>query len=410
MNNYNVFTNESCKPIKAWTKGLEIEPQAMKQLYNVSGMPFIFKHLAVMPDVHYGKGATVGSVIATQKAIIPAAVGVDIGCGMLAQRLDLTASDLPDNLHPLRLAIEAAVPHGRSDNGGDNDVGKFKEIPQRNAAYCDNSTLSEYLDLILEKHPRLSRWKDRWAYQLGTLGTGNHFIEVCLDDTQQVWIMLHSGSRGVGNAIGTYFIERAKEHMRRYFINLPDADLSYLPEDTQDFRDYLEAVSWAQEYALSNRYLMMEVVLEATSVTLGRHIVPVEEAVSCHHNYVSRENHFNQNVIVTRKGAVRARKGDLGIIPGSMGTGSFIVVGKGSADSFNSCSHGAGRSMSRGEANKLISLEEHAKAMTGIEARLDADVLDESPRAYKDINAVMAAQEDLVDIIHHLHQVLNVKG
>ena len=410
MSFYSVFTHTNCKPIKAWIGDLPIEEAAFTQLKNVSSLPFIFKHLAVMPDVHYGKGATVGSVIATQGAIIPAAVGVDIGCGMMAVRTNLTAGMLPDNLHTIRINIEAVVPHGRSDNGGENDVGKHKELPARVEAVAKNSMMRDLFDEIIEKHPKLSRWTDRWPYQLGTLGTGNHFIEVCLDEADNVWIMLHSGSRGVGNSIGTYFIERAKEHMRRWYINLPDMDLAYLPEDTQDFKDYLEAVSWAQEYALFNRGLMMGAVVESISKTLNQPITYEEEAVNCHHNYVARENHFNQNVIITRKGAVRARATDLGIIPGSMGTGSYIVRGKGNPDSFTSCSHGAGRRMSRGAAVKQITLADHAKAMQGIEARLDADVLDESPAAYKDITSVMAAQVDLVDIVHTLRQIVNVKG
>lgn len=411
MAGYKVFALPGIKPIKAWIDGVQLERAAEQQLFNVAKLPFIFKHVAVMPDVHYGIGCTVGSVIATQHAIIPAAVGVDIGCGMIAAKTNLKAHDLPDNLHAVRLSIEAAVPHGRTDDGRGDDKGKFKELTPRVEAYVKNSLICDEFASIVVKHPKLTQWFSRFAFQLGTLGTGNHFIELCLDENNDVWVMLHSGSRGVGNAIGRYFIERAKEHMRRYYINLPDQDLSYLPEDTDDFRDYIEAVGWAQEYALANRCLMLEAVLEAVSGALGRSVFVIqEEVINCHHNYVARENHFNQNVIVTRKGAVRARTTDLGIIPGSMGTGSFIVRGKGNPDSFNSCSHGAGRIMSRGQAKKLISLEQHAKAMTGIEARLDEDILDESPAAYKDIGAVMKAQDSLVEIVHKLKQVVNVKG
>jgi tRNA-splicing ligase RtcB len=407
----NVHISEGAAPIKMWTDGVQVEPQAMAQLENVSRLPFIFKHVAVMPDCHWGMGATVGSVIATKGAIVPAAVGVDIGCGMVAARTNLVASDLPDNLHGVRLAIEAAVPHGRTDNGGENDRGSWHDLSPRIEAFVkNNERMNEGFASIGAKHPMLARWGARYQRHLGTLGTGNHFIEICIDESEVVWFMLHSGSRGVGNQIGRYFIERAKEHMRRYFVTLPDAELSYLPAGTEDFKDYVEAVDWAQEYALANRCLMMEAVREATTKALGRDVTITTEAVNCHHNYVALENHFSQNVIVTRKGAVRAREGDLGIIPGSMGTGSFVIRGKGNKESFQSCSHGAGRSMSRGAAKKAITLEQHAEAMKGIEARLDADVIDESPAAYKPIGDVMAAQTDLVEIVHRLRQVVNVKG
>lgn len=409
MSNFEVMETEGAI-VKMWTRGVQVEDQARAQLKNVAKLPFIFKHVAAMPDVHWGMGATVGSVIATKGAIVPAAVGVDIGCGMIAAKTNLAASDLPDNLHAVRLAIEAAVPHGRTDNGGENDRGAWHDLPERVSAVATNSLLKEGFAAITEKHPKLARWAARFPRHLGTLGTGNHFVEICLDENQDVWFMLHSGSRGVGNQIGQYFIERAKEHMKRYFVNLPDQDLAYLPDGTQDFKDYVEAVEWAQGYAMFNRHLMMEAVTEAVSVALGRPIGRKEEAVNCHHNYVSREHHFGQNVIVTRKGAVRAREGDLGIIPGSMGTGSFIVRGKGNADSFHSCSHGAGRAMSRGAAKRAITMAMHAEAMNGIEARLDEDVIDESPAAYKPIGAVMAAQTDLVDVVHRLRQVVNVKG
>jgi tRNA-splicing ligase RtcB len=411
MSDFEFRSVEGGSPIKMWTHGVQVEEQALQQLDNVSRLPFIFKHVAAMPDVHWGMGATVGSVIATKGAIVPAAVGVDIGCGMIAAKTNLVASDLPDNLHAVRLGIEAAVPHGRTDNGGDNDRGAWGEPSPRVEAFARNSErMNEEFATITVKHPKLTRWAKRYPRHLGTLGTGNHFIELCLDDRDDVWVMLHSGSRGVGNAIGQYFIARAREHMQRYFINLPDADLAYLPDGTQDFKDYVEAVDWAQNYALANRYLMLEAVIEAVGAALGRAVVVSTEAVNCHHNYVAREHHFGQNVIVTRKGAVRAREGDLGIIPGSMGTGSFIVRGKGNPDSFASCSHGAGRAMSRGEAKRRITLEDHAKAMAGIEARLDADVIDESPAAYKPINAVMEAQQSLVEIVHRLRQIVNVKG
>lgn len=409
--NYSYYENEGGAPLKLWDTHKEFDSNAMEQLFNCAKLPFIHSHIAGMPDVHWGMGATVGSVIATRGAIVPAAVGVDIGCGMLAFRTELTSHHLPDNLHELRCAIEKAVPHGRTDNGGPNDRGAWGSSDYPFTVFDKWKLLRDRYSEITEKHPGArAKTTDR---QLGTLGTGNHFIEMCLDEEDRVWFMLHSGSRGPGNKIGMYFIEKAKEEMRRYYIDkfLPDMDLAYLVEYSEIFDDYLEAVQWAQDYALANRQIMMEEVLNAASKLIKGCPIRVNDvAVNCHHNYVSRENHFDANVLVTRKGAVRARKGDLGIIPGSMGTGSFIVEGLGNPDSFCSCSHGAGRVMSRGQAKKLITMEQHAKAMEGIEARLDADVLDESPAAYKDIGAVMKAQEDLVVIKHRLHQVLNVKG
>ena len=392
-------------PLKLWDSHLPFEPQAMDQLRNVAQLPFIHGQIAGMPDVHWGQGATIGSVIATKGAIIPAAVGVDIGCGMMAVRTTARADQLPDNLHAMRTAIEKAVPHGRTDNGGRGDSGAWHNVPEAQAQAW--SAMAAEYDAIIEKHPRAKAFNT--ANHLGSLGTGNHFIEVCLDESDALWVMLHSGSRGVGNRFGSYFIELAKQDMRKWFINLPDADLGYFPEGTDHFDDYWAAVSWAQRYARVNRELMMAAVLRAIAPFLPAFAV-TEEAVNCHHNYVSREAHFGENVLVTRKGAVRARVGDLGIIPGSMGTGSFIVEGLGNPASFQSCSHGAGRKMSRGAAKKSISLADHAAAMTGIEARLDKDVIDESPAAYKDIGAVMAAQSDLVTIRHRLRQVVNVKG
>lgn len=398
----NVIKIEGGAPIKAWTDGVQVEDAALKQLHNASRLPFLYKHIAVMPDVHWGMGATVGSVIATQGAIIPAAVGVDIGCGMMAVKTNLSASDLPDNLLDVRSAIEKAVPHGRTDNGGANDRGAWGE-PRFGNWYAP-------LMKICDKHPKLEKPAQRSGRHIGTLGTGNHFIEVCLDESQSVWVMLHSGSRGIGNSIGSYFIEKAKEDMRRWFINLPDVDLAYLPQGSENFKDYVEAVHWAQGFALTNRETMMAASLAAFSESLGRPVETGAVAVNCHHNYVSWESHFGKNVMVTRKGAVRAREGDLGIIPGSMGAKSFIVRGKGNADSFHSCSHGAGRAMSRGDARRRFTLEDHAKATEGVECRKDAEVIDETPAAYKSIDAVMAAQTDLVDIVHTLKQVVCVKG
>jgi len=394
-------------PLKLWDSHGEFDEGAMQQLRNTAQLPFIHKHVAGMPDVHWGMGATVGSVVATKGAIVPAAVGVDIGCGMMAIRTDITSHRLPDNLKQFRSDIESAIPHGRTDNGGKNDRGAWGEAPARNEHRIKE--LEKGYNDIIAKHPKAEHWA--WQRHLGTLGTGNHFIEVCLDEEDYVWFMLHSGSRGVGNRLGSYFIQKAKEEMERYYIDkfLPDKDLSYLVEHTELFDDYVESVSWAQNYAYLNRESMMEQVCRVAYILLGE-FRSTETAINCHHNYVEKENHFGKNVLVTRKGAVRARKGDLGIIPGSMGTGSFIVEGLGNPDSFCSCSHGAGRTMSRGQAKKTITLEEHARAMEGIEARLDEDVLDESPAAYKDIGAVMKAQDDLVKVKHRLRQVVNVKG
>ena len=395
-------------PIKAWTRGVQVEDAARQQLLNLAGMPFIHSHVAAMPDVHWGKGATVGSVIATKGAIIPAAVGVDIGCGMAAQRTSLTASDLPDSLHKLRSAIEARIPHGRTDNGGKGDRGAWGETPEANCAALGHQL--DELKIIADKHPKLAKAAERAPSHAGTLGTGNHFVEVCLDEQQRVWVMLHSGSRGIGNRIGTYFIEAAKKDMERWFISLPDKDLAYLPQGSEMFNDYFDAVSWAQTYARTNRDLMMAAALTAVAEVVPKPFSCDSEAVNCHHNYVSWERHFGANVMLTRKGAVDAHEGVLGIIPGSMGAKSFIVRGKGNRDAFCSCSHGAGRKMSRGEATRTFTLDDHAAATAGVECRKDAGVLDETPAAYKDIDAVMAAQTDLVDIVHTLKQVVCVKG
>ncbi|HVE71436.1 MAG TPA: RtcB family protein [Thermoanaerobaculia bacterium] len=405
MATYEVLGGERGVPIKAWTRGVAVDDEAKKQLYNVASLPFIYRWIAAMPDVHWGMGATVGSVIPTTKAIIPAAVGVDIGCGMMAVRTTLTASQLPDDLKKIRGAIERAVPHGRTDNGGRNDRGAWKSPPRAQLEVW--SDLGPRYHDIVAKHPRLGRGND--LNHLGTLGTGNHFIEVCLDEEQCVWFMLHSGSRGVGNRIGSYFIELAKQDMRKAHIDLPDANLAYLKEGTKHFDEYVEAVQWAQDYAMANRRLLMESVVEAVRPLLP----PFEaksEVVNCHHNYVAIEKHYGQEVFVTRKGAVRAAEGDLGIIPGSMGAKSFIVRGKGNPESFHSCSHGAGRSMSRTEAKKRFTIDDHVRATHGVECRKDKDVIDETPAAYKPIEAVMSAQSDLVDVVHALRQVVCVKG
>jgi len=405
--NYNVISEKGV-PIKAWTKGVPVEEAAQKQLLNVAQLPFVFKWVAAMPDVHYGIGATVGSVIPTKGAIIPAAVGVDIGCGMMAVKTSLTASQLPDNLHGIRTAIEKAVPHGRTDNGGKNDRGAWAKPPASTLAAWGK--LNEGFERIVQKYPKLNH--PQRINHLGTLGTGNHFIEVCLDsENQNVWFMLHSGSRGVGNRIGTFFIELAKGDMRKWIINLPDADLAYLPQGTEHFDDYVEAVHWAQEYALLNRQVMMENIIAAVRNSgLTPEFDATLEAVNCHHNYVTWEHHYGENVLITRKGAVRAREGDMGIIPGSMGARSYIVRGKGNPESFTSCSHGAGRAMSRTEAKRRFSVADHIAATQGVECRKDEHVIDETPMAYKSIDAVMEAQKDLVEIVHTLRQVVCVKG
>lgn len=405
MSQYTVLESSNV-PVKAWVDGVPFEAGAQKQLLNLASLPFIHKWVAAMADCHVGLGATVGSVIATKGAIIPAAVGVDIGCGVNAIRTTLTANDLPDDMKHVRSAIEKAVPHGRTDNGGIHDRGAWHDVqPEGEAAWMGLE--GRYL-AIIGRHPKIEH--TRSPNHLGTLGTGNHFIELCLDESNDVWIMLHSGSRGIGNKIGTYFVELAKQDMRRWFINLPDMDLAYLPEGTDHFEDYCEAVDWAQRYASENRDLMVRAIVASLKKTRLPPFGLRDEAISCHHNYVERENHYGENVWLTRKGAVRARKGDLGIIPGSMGTKSYIVRGKGNPESFNSCSHGAGRRMSRGEARRRFTLEDHADAMKGVEARLDADVIDETPGAYKDVEAVMAAQDDLVEVVHTLKQILVVKG
>jgi tRNA-splicing ligase RtcB len=403
---FDVQHVEGGKPIKMWTRGVPVDDKAREQLRKAARMPFVFKHVAAMPDVHVGIGATVGSVIPTKGAVIPAAVGVDIGCGMMAARTSLMASDLPDNLEGIRSAIERAVPHGRDVGRGKRDSGSWGDPPP--AIVEAWATLAERFQRITNKYPRLKNTNN--LVHLGTLGTGNHFIELCLDSEQRVWIMLHSGSRGVGNAIGSFFIELAKQDMRKWFVNLPDEDLAYFPEGTDHFDDYVEAVEWAQDFAALNRRMMMTNVIRALRSQIAKPFDAELEAVNCHHNYVRRENHFGENVLVTRKGAVRAAKGVMGIIPGSMGAKSFIVRGLGNTESFESCSHGAGRVMSRNEAKRQVTLAEHVADTAGVECRKDAGVIDETPKAYKPIEAVMAAQADLVEIVHTLKQVVCVKG
>lgn len=394
-------------PVKIWTR--DVEHEAIQQLVNVSQLPIVHGHIAAMPDVHAGIGATVGSVIPTLAAIIPAAVGVDIGCGMNAVRLSLTASELPDSLRSVRSAIEAAVPVGFSQH----DSSKVRGSQHARTA----RVLDQRLDAIVKKHPALmkmqKRFNETWVCQLGTLGGGNHFIELCLDESQQVWVMLHSGSRGIGNVMGRYFIDAARKDMRRHQLNLPDADLAYFSEGSEWFDDYVEAVDWAQDYAMLNRREMMRLVLQVLERVLSPRINAwkvMGEAVNCHHNYVARERHFGENVFVTRKGAISAREGELGIIPGSMGARSYIVRGLGNPESLCSCSHGAGRRMSRTAAKRRFSRDDLEAQTQGVECRKDGGVLDEIPGAYKDIDEVMANQSDLVEVVHTLKQFICIKG
>jgi tRNA-splicing ligase RtcB len=405
-----VIKEEGSAPIKAWvaTKAEirggdrcvepDIEDSALKQLKNLARLPFLAPNgIAVMPDVHAGIGATVGSVIATVDAIIPAAVGVDIGCGMNAVRLSLKASDLPDSLAYIRSKIEAAVPVGFARH----------DLPKARALYDASPVMTGH---IPDAAGTLISDYYKTASQLGTLGGGNHFIELCIDENQDVWIMLHSGSRGIGNQIGREFIDLAKEEMERWHIKLPDNDLAYLPEDTEVFKDYVESVEWAQAYALENRATMMRAVVDVLRSCIEKPFELTSEAINCHHNYISRESHFGKNLWITRKGAIRAREGDLGIIPGSMGQRSYIVRGKGNPESYCSCSHGAGRVMSRTEAKRRFSLTDLIAQTEGVECRKDAGVIDEIPGAYKLIDEVMANQRDLVEVVHTLKQVLCIKG
>ena len=386
-------------PVKIWTH--DVDERSMEQLNNIAKMPFIHHHVAAMPDVHLGIGATIGSVIATHKAIIPAAVGVDLGCGMVAARLSLTAKDLDEkSLKKVFDQISRDVPVGRGQHD-DNRVLVATAKP-----------FEAGLKSLTDRHPELLKTFgkfSKWINQMGTLGGGNHFIEVCLDETDQVWVMLHSGSRGIGNAIADHFIKLARKDMERWMIQLPDRDLAYFPEGTEHFADYVEAVHWAQEYARQNRQSMLELVLSA----LARHLPPFEvttEVVNCHHNYIAKEHHFGSDVWVTRKGAIRARLGDIGIVPGSMGARSYIVAGKGNPDSFNSSAHGAGRRMSRTAGEKCFTEADLVEQTAGVICRKDKDVLDEIPGAYKDIDQVMADQNDLTEILHSLKQVVCVKG
>ena len=399
--------------VKMWTKFVPVESGAIDQLRSITSLPFVFKHVAAMPDVHIGTGSTVGTVMATKSAVIPAAVGVDIGCGMIACRTSLKAEDLPDNLHKLRTEIENMVPVGFDDHS----ISRLNTTGQGNTRTVLNNhwnQLKKKLDEITTKHLTLEKMagkSDEKAYrQLGSLGGGNHFIELNIAaEDNHVWIMLHSGSRGMGNIIGRYFIELAQKDMESQQIKLPNKDLAYLQEGSQYYDDYIEAVEWAQEYARRNREAMLALVITAMTRHLPRFTL-VEKAISCHHNYISQENHFGEDVIITRKGAVSAQLGELGIIPGSMGAKSFIVRGLGNPESFHSCQHGAGRVMSRSAAKKLITVDDHIKATEGVECRKDEGMIDESPAAYKNIDDVMNSSKDLVEIVYTLKQVLCCKG
>ena len=397
-----VIQDEGARPIKIWTD--EVEASALTQLKNLSRLPFIASNgVACMPDVHAGIGSTVGTVIATEKAVIPAAVGVDIGCGMNAVRLSLKASDLPDNLKPLRDEIEKRVPLGV---GGGHD--HMREVELEMITPINAEFMNSVVQPLYKNN--MQKFREKAASQLGTLGSGNHFIEICIDENQDVWIMLHSGSRGIGNMIGTHYIGLAKRDMEKFFVSLPDDNLAYFPEDTENFDDYMAAVGWAQNYALENRKIMMSEVLMAMRLMIPVEFHITQEAINCHHNYVEKENHFGRNMWVTRKGAIRARQGDLGIIPGSMGQRSYIVRGKGDIQSYCSCSHGAGRVMSRAEAKRRFSITDLIAQTEGVECRKDEGVIDEIPASYKSIDEVMANQTDLVEVVHTLKQVLCVKG
>ena len=402
MNDFNYITYQTRNAqIKAWIKGVPIEDGAKQQLYNTAELPIVYKHIAAMPDVHWGLGATVGSIIPTKQAIIPAAVGVDIGCGMCAIRTSLTSHDLPENLGRLRNKIERKVPVGFDDFDKRKEVGK-------DAPKTWQNIFEKRYKKILDKHPKLNSKKNP-VMQLGTLGGGNHFIEICLDESDRVWIMLHSGSRNAGNRIGSYFISKAKKEMEKLGIKLVDKNLSYFNEGSELFDDYVDAVGWAQEYAKINRKMMLETILNIFR-KIFKNFTTDKKAVNCHHNYVQLENHFGQNLWITRKGAVSAMEGELGIIPGSMGTRSYIVEGKGNPESFHSCAHGAGRLMSRKKAKKNFTVEDHIQATRGVECRKDKHVLDETPGAYKNIDDVMNAQKDLVNVLYALKQIVCVKG
>lgn len=389
-------------PIKIWSDLSSVESAAIDQLTNTANLPFVFKHVAAMPDVHLGKGATVGSVIATKGAVCPAAVGVDIGCGMMAARTDLDPKVVQDKITAIRLSIERSIPVGTDSN---NKITSSVENWKQWKSW-------EELSVIGHTGKDTAEMYKRAKSQVGSLGGGNHFIEICLDTNNAVWVMLHSGSRNLGKVVAERHMDKAKDLMKQMFINLPDPDLAYFAQGTQEFQNYLADVEWCQEYAAQNRREMMARVLKDLSYAVHGEpdAINVDMKVNCHHNYIAKENHYGENVLITRKGAVRARTDDLGIIPGSMGTRSYIVRGLGNQESFCSCSHGAGRRMSRGEAKRRFSVSDLQQQTAGIECRKDEGVLDEIPGAYKDIDEVMANQTDLVEVVAQLRQIMCIKG
>lgn len=385
--------NKGRVPVKIWTE--DVESSALDQLANIANLPFVFKHVAVMPDVHLGKGATVGSVIATKNAISPAAVGVDLGCGMCAAKIQgVKASDI-DNLDELRHSIERSIPLGPESF-------QPSGIPKESKEWDGWANWGGLTEKVKDKRRKAET-------QLGTLGGGNHFVEICLDENDEVWVMLHSGSRNIGKSIAEVHIDLAKGLMKKMFIHLPDPDLAYLAMGTPEYKNYLSDLKWAQAYAFKNRQVMMSSVVKDLFHHLKRSIV-IETLVNCHHNFVEWENHYGENVLVTRKGAIRARVGDMGIIPGSMGTKSYIVEGLSNPESFNSCSHGAGRRMSRSEAKRRFTMDDLIEQTKGIECRKDSGVIDEIPGAYKDIDTVISNSSDLIKVRAVLHQILCIKG
>lgn len=403
---YELHNNPNRVPIKSWIPDHEIDPSAKHQLFNTSAVPIVGPWLAVMPDVHAGIGSTVGSVIPTNHAIIPASLGVDIGCGMLAARLNVRAEQLPDSLTEVRRAIEQYVPVGFADFSRTAFANKRNMI-----IWSELKNLGASFDAKVASHAPQEFKDSKYEQQIGTLGGGNHFIELCLDERDELWLMLHSGSRNIGNRIGRYYITKARECMERNNLSLPDKDLAWLDESDPIFHAYMDSVEWAQYYAALNRNMMMLQVLDALRAVRGFPTTQItEKAVTCHHNYVAKETHYGQSLYITRKGAISAKAGELGIIPGSMGARSYIVRGKGNPTSFTSCSHGAGRRMSRSEAKRQYSVADVLAATEGVECRKDAGVIDEIPMAYKDIDEVIAAQTDLVEVVHTLKQIVCIKG
>lgn len=396
--------------IKIWAHGVPMEESVLTQARNLAAVPGVSR-VAIMPDAHFGNGACVGSAILTEDIVIPAAVGVDIGCGMIAAPLNLHRSDLPESLSALRAAIEARVPVGRTNNGQRGDRGAWGEPPS-DVMDVWNERLRAGYEAMIAKHPAIAH--QFVTNHLGTLGTGNHFIEVCIEQAAsvdpRVWLMLHSGSRGVGNRIGMGFTKLAQAECKRWHVDLPDPELAFLPRGTDLFHDYLTYANWAQGYAWQSREIMFARLLDGVRQVQPDAQVAYDELVHCHHNYVAEERHFGKAGLLTRKGAVNAARGVMGIIPGSMGARSYITRGLGNPEALMTSSHGAGRVMSRNAARKAISMEDHLAAVAGVECRLDQDVIDESPAAYKPIDAVMAAQADLTEPAHILKQIVCVKG